>query len=382
MAETRQAFLDFSYENSGTPTVEQGSRYDTMSGTQISASSSQAEIVPKAFDNRAFSLPSTWEPPIIPPVALEVFTMTNELELSLLKTHSPLSQNLSKAERQALDELANNAEIVIKSADKGSAEVIMDRQDYIDEGLRQLSDENFYVKLDECPTKKHNDMIGDKIQDILINGEISQKTAEYLHISEPRTAQLYLLPKIHKGKSPPLERPIISANECPTERISQLVDHFLQPHIPKIKSWVRDSGHCIQLLRKIAQLPPGSILSALDVVCLYPNIDQEEAIECIHRFLMEHGDPTELPSTESLVDLLKFVLKLNNFQFNGENYIQIGGTAMGTKVAPSLANVFMSYFEEKYIYSHDPPPDFYIRFLDDILIGWSHGKEKFDEFVN
>ncbi len=54
---------------------------------------------------------------------------------------------------------------------------------------------------------------------------------------------------------------------------------------------------------------------------------------------------------------------------------------MGMKVAPSLANVFMSYFEEKYIYSHDPAPDFYIRFLDDILIGWSHGKERFDEFV-
>ena len=41
----------------------------------------------------------------------------------------------------------------------------------------------------------------------------------------------------------------------------------------------------------------------------------------------------------------------------------------------------MSYFEEKYIYSHDPSPDFYIRFLDDILIAWSHGKAEFDEFV-
>ncbi len=54
---------------------------------------------------------------------------------------------------------------------------------------------------------------------------------------------------------------------------------------------------------------------------------------------------------------------------------------MGTKVAPSLANIFMSHFEEKYIYTHDPAPDFYIKFLDDILIGWSHGDEKFDEFV-
>ena len=78
---------------------------------------------------------------------------------------------------------------------------------------------------------------------------------------------------------------------------------------------------------------------------------------------------------------MTFVLKFNNFQFDGKDYLQVGGTAMGTKVAPSLATVYMADFEEKHIYTYDPPPDFFIRFLDDCLIGWSHGREKFDEFV-
>ena len=54
---------------------------------------------------------------------------------------------------------------------------------------------------------------------------------------------------------------------------------------------------------------------------------------------------------------------------------------MGTRVAPSLANVFMSEFEENYVYTYNPPPDFFIRYLDDCLIGWSHGREEFDKFV-
>ena len=44
------------------------------------------------------------------------------------------------------------------------------------------------------------------------------------------------------------------------------------------------------------------------------------------------------PPTECLVQLLTLVLKHNNFTFNEEHFVQINGTAMGTKMAPSYAN--------------------------------------------
>ena len=69
-----------------------------------------------------------------------------------------------------------------------------------------------------------------------------------------------------------------------------------------------------------------------------------------------------MPTNISLVELLEAVLTLNNFQFNDENFLQVGGTAMGTKVAPSLANVFMADFEERYIYSYEKQPIFYRGF--------------------
>ena len=35
----------------------------------------------------------------------------------------------------------------------------------------------------------------------------------------------------------------------PTERISQFLDHFLQPCLTAIKSYVKDTGHFIFLLK-------------------------------------------------------------------------------------------------------------------------------------
>lgn len=57
--------------------------------------------------------------------------------------------NLKTEEIHALKELKNAKHIVIKPADKGSAVVIMDREQYIFEVNRQLNDKNYYKKLEE-----------------------------------------------------------------------------------------------------------------------------------------------------------------------------------------------------------------------------------------
>ena len=45
--------------------------------------------------------------------------------------------------------------------------------------------------------------------------------------------------------------------------------------------------------------------------------------------------------------MLGLILKENSFQFKGENYLQTHGTAMGTKMAVSFANIFMAEIETK-----------------------------------
>ena len=43
--------------------------------------------------------------------------------------------------------------------------------------------------------------------------------------------------------------------------------------------------------------------------------------------------------------MLSRILKENSFQLNGKNYLQIHGTAMGTKMAVAFANIFIANIE-------------------------------------
>ena len=54
--------------------------------------------------------------------------------------------NLTSKERQALYDLKNDKSIFIKSADKGSAVVVWDRENYIKEAEKQLGDSDVYEK--------------------------------------------------------------------------------------------------------------------------------------------------------------------------------------------------------------------------------------------
>ena len=66
----------------------------------------------------------------------------NSLEAKLTKIEIPKDKynNLTSKERQALYDLKNDKSIVIKSADKGSAVVVWDRENYIKEAEKQLGE--------------------------------------------------------------------------------------------------------------------------------------------------------------------------------------------------------------------------------------------------
>ena len=93
------------------------------------------------------------------PFQLEAFTTFNESFLNEYTFPAPSQNNISYKERQALAELSKTQNIIIKPADKGSAVVIQNLDDYINEGLRQLSDPNFYVETKDDLTNLHNELI-------------------------------------------------------------------------------------------------------------------------------------------------------------------------------------------------------------------------------
>ena len=66
-------------------------------------------------------------------------------------------------------------------------------------------------------------------------------------------------------------------------------------------------------------------------------------IKALNHFLNKRA--TKKPSTDTLIHLAELVLSKNTFSFSNEVFSQVSGVAMGTKMGPSYACIFMGHLE-------------------------------------
>ena len=119
----------------------------------------------------------------------------------------------------------------------------------------------------------------------------------------------------------------------------------------------------------------------MDVKSLYTVIPHRDGLEALKFFLNKR---TLLePSTTTLIRLAELVLTINDFSFDGEYYQQISGVAMGTKMGPSYANLFVGYVEQQIFERYTGPiPDFFGRYIDDCLGTASCTRVDLERFIN
>lgn len=295
--------------------------------------------------------------------------------------------NLSRDEKQALLKLKNNRSIVIKPADKGSAVVIMDRYAYIMEAERQLNQEEYYEKLSEPIFLKTVPVIRDILTKLREEGFINKKQETYLMgPDEPRPRYFYLLPKIHKDPhtwSVPFEmppgRPIVSDCGSETQATAEYVEYFLNPISTRHPSYIRDTYDFIEKIKNLS-LPPDCFLFTIDIDSLYTNIETPAGMEAVREWFIRFPDKNR--PEDAILKLLEINLTKNDFEFNSKHYLQVKGTAMGKKFAPSYANIFMARWEEKALAAWQFKPFSYFRFLDDIWGVWTGTEEYFKQFAD
>ncbi len=87
------------------------------------------------------------------------------------------------------------------------------------------------------------------------------------------------------------------------------------------------------------------------VCSLYTNIHSVDALKAAKTNLEQNRPSDSLLTTMDIVRLLALVLRCNNFEFHDKHYLQISGVAMGTKAAPTIANLHMGEFGDKYVYT-------------------------------
>ena len=269
-----------------------------------------------------------------------------------------------------MKELSTNTNIVLKEADLGGAITIINTSDYIAD-CTLLNDTKTYQTTS-------SDIIGISVTEtknlVKILADSNRQIIQDLLPDQQRARIFYGLPNLHKlrqlifsrhnddGLSSSLNvsstsdivteatkidirppyRPIVSCIVTITEHNSGFGDSILQPLLRKISCYLKDITHFhSNLSLHIDTLAPGSILISMDVDSLYTNIPHADRVAACRNFLNEHNIQSDIATDISI--LIDFILRHNTFTFNDKYYLQTNGTAMGTKIAPAYANIFMKY---------------------------------------
>ena len=232
--------------------------------------------------------------------------------------------------------MADDRNIVIKKADRGSCVVIWDRNDYITEVESQLKNKIVYKKVSfqkdmlcELVTKSNG-----LFKDLSHSGCITEKELKYFSYEYKKITnlgKLYLLPKIHKRLENVPGRPVMSSCGTPTEKVSEFLDYRLKPVMQTSQSYIKDSGDFLKKIKNLGSLPENAILVTADVVDLYPSRPHETGLQALKEEL-ENRNHKEI-STDKLLKMVQFVLKNNFFEFNNDVFQQLSGTAIRTKFA-------------------------------------------------
>ena len=330
----------------------------------------------REFDVNPFKKKSKFNPK--GDAAIEMYL--SRLEEEILSLDEKISySNLTKGERNALYLLRDYPSIIIKEADKGSAVVAWDREDYLREANSQLSDKDIYREVKGYAEDQLMKVIKSVLRKIRNRGDVSDETLDYFLVNNPKLGRFYLLPKIHKRLHNVPGRPVISNSGYYTENISSFLDFHWKPLAQKVKSYIQDTNGFLKKIANLPPLPDDLILCTIDVVGFYPNIPHEEGLIATRKALHTRKDKAISP--DSLIELAECVLKNNIFEHDKSVFTQLRGTAIGTKMAPPYAIIFMDSLEEDILSNSILKPLVWRRYIDDIFMMWEDGEEELQKFL-
>ena len=200
--------------------------------------------------------------------------------------------------------------------------------------------------------------------DLKQSGVLTPSLYFRLRSSAGKIPLLYGLPKIHKPEIP--LRPIVSFVGSPSYQLSKHLTYIISPLVGKTSSHVKNSTHFAEFI-SMQSVYPGEVLVSFDVVSLFTNIPVNLACRIAEERLNADdtlGDRTGL-SPEQVLSLLRLCLNATFLAYQGEYYQQIFGTAMGSPVSATIADLVMEDVEKRALSSFPNPPPFWKRYVDD-----------------
>ena len=155
----------------------------------------------------------------------------------------------------------------------------------------------------------------------------------------------------------------------PTTGISKFLDQLLRPLFDKhVRSTTIIDG--VDLIRRLETYVANGYLRSttyfctFDITDLYTMLPQEESLDILTEFLLEHGyrKVKGIP-IDAIRKLARLVLTENIFIYEKKFYRQVPGGAMGSAFTLTLANIFMWKWEKELVHRQETSNEIYGRYV-------------------
>ena len=253
--------------------------------------------------------------------------------------------------------------------DKGRGTVIVNTAQYITKLNDILSDTTRFSKLvwnneaTQHPILRFEEKVQRTVRTIL-KEKVEHRVYNNIYPSGTALGKMYGAAKVHKDGVP--LRPIVSMVNTPTYQLAKYLNELIKPYCPRNYTVESSFDFIHKLKQSIFEGRHGTHCVSFDIVNLFTHVPRSETIDIVCDYVFKvHNDDT-FPFTKANLKKVLLLATEGMFSFNNTLYKQIDGVAMGSPLAPTLADFFIGHLEsELFSNTQDYFPLEYYRYVDD-----------------
>ena len=258
---------------------------------------------------------------------------------------------MSHEERVVLENPSKDKTIIICKPDKGNGVAVMNRDDYVRKMNKILQDSTKFKKVANDINIKNLAKFQRFLYNLKKKQHLDDETYRRIRPVAEVTPTLYSLPKIHKPENPC--RPILALSGSYTYEYASWLNGVLTPY----RHHQTTTKDIFDFVKKLNKVHPTSsdVLVSFVVKSLFTNIPiyftNNLLLNLVFDGKAKDGKFYRM-NKQQLKKMLEWATKETILQFNGSYYEQTKGLAMGTPIAPLLADICMNWVINKTSKSH------------------------------
>ena len=128
---------------------------------------------------------------------------------------------------------------------------------------------------------------------------------------------------------------------------------------------------------KIKTVPHGYHLISFDVIFLFTNVPLDDTVDIVFKRIYDNREIKTAINKREMKELIKLCTKDVQFNFSGTTYVQKDAVAMGSKLTPVLAGIFMVELERAVIPKLSQHLQYWKRYVDDTICFVRNGYQEF-----